>query len=246
MGVIYQTIIQLLFKTINMKKILFVAALFAGSLSMNAQDILVRKGGDVENVKVLEITPTEVKFKKFNNQNGPTFTERRSNLISVKFENGEVQKFNDAPGSLLTATGEGMAYYSGYGKDKRFTNEVSLYIANVWGVGYQLRREFNPYIAWNIVGVSYISNFDDPSEMFTLNIRALGARGYTPSWKWIRGYADLNLGLGVNYYHYDWDFNFGLDFGVGVNVHKKIAIGYNLNYVASGGTGHMAKISFLF
>lgn len=91
-----------------------------------------------------------------------------------------------------------------------------------------------------------MSNFDAPSDIFTINFRALGARGYTPSWKWIRGYADLNLGLGVNYFYEDVNVNFGLDFGVGINLHKRVAIGYNLNYVASGSTGHMAKISFLF
>ena len=234
-----------------MKKILFVAVLVASPISMNAQDIVVRKGGDVENVKVLEVTPTEVKFKKYNNQNGPTFVEYRSNLVSVKYENGEVQKFNDDPDNVSGSNGRGHAsevgsYYAGYGKDKRFTNEVCFHLADFWGVGYQLRREFNPYIAWNVIGVSYISNFANPSEFFALSIRALGARGYTPSWKWIRGYADLNLGLGVIYDYGDYYCDFGIDFGIGVQVHKRVAFGYNLNYLASGGTGHMAKISFLF
>lgn len=244
-----------------MKKILFMAALAASSLSMSAQDILVRKGGDVENVKVLEVTPTEVKYKKFNNQNGPTFTERRSNLISVKYENGEVQKFNDSPAITSGSTGRSFAsgstsYYSDYGTSKKFTNEVSLYLSDAWGFGYQLRREFNPYVAWNIVGISHITNFDCPFDSGILNIKALGVRGYTPSYKWIRGYADLNMGVGLNYYeYYDyWEYekksdvsvNFGLDFGVGVQVHKGVAIGYNLNYLSNGALGHMAKISFLF
>ncbi|MDE5560540.1 MAG: hypothetical protein K2J00_01870 [Bacteroidaceae bacterium] len=240
-----------------MKKILFVAAMAVSSLSMSAQDILVRKGGDVENVKVLEVTPTEVKFKKFNNQNGPTFTERRSNLISVKYENGEVQKFNDGPAIVSGSTGrsfasDDMSYYSDYGTDKKYTNEISLYISDLWGFGYQLRREFNPYVAWNIVGISHITNFDCPFDSGILNIKALGVRGYTPSYKWIRGYADLNMGVGLNYHENYWydetdiDVNFSLDFGFGVQVHKNIAFGYNLNYLSNGALGHMAKISFLF
>ena len=78
-----------------MKKIFFAVTLIVSSLSMNAQDILVWKGGEVENVKVLEVTPTEVRYKKANNLNGPSFTEKRSSLISVKYENGETQKFNN-------------------------------------------------------------------------------------------------------------------------------------------------------
>lgn len=242
-----------------MKKVLFMAAFAASFLSMSAQDILVRKGGDVENVKVLEVTPTEVKYKKFSNPNGPTFTERRSNLMSVKYEGGEVQKFNDGS-AIASGSGRGyvsgdMSYYSDYGTSKKFTNEVSFYIADGWGLGWQLRREFNPYIAWNIFGVSYMSGFNSPDEAGVLNIKLAGARGYTPSWGWIRGYADLNMGLGLNYYKYEgWHSeevnvnpNFGLDFSVGVQVHKKVAIGYNLNFLAPDKTKiHMARISVLF
>lgn len=78
-----------------MRKILFVVALMASSLAASAQDVLVRKNGDVENVKVLEVTPTEVKYKKASNPDGPTFSDKRSGLISVKYANGEIQKFNE-------------------------------------------------------------------------------------------------------------------------------------------------------
>ena len=65
---------------INMKKILIVAFVTVCYLSANAQDVLVRKGGEVENVKVLEVSPTEVKYKKSNNEDGPIFIEKRSNI----------------------------------------------------------------------------------------------------------------------------------------------------------------------
>ncbi|MCH5169289.1 MAG: hypothetical protein J1F27_06565, partial [Prevotellaceae bacterium] len=109
------------------------------------------------------------------------------------------------------------------------------------------------YVAWNIVGVSYMSGFNSPADAGLLNIKLAGVRGYTPSWKWIRGYVDLNMGLGVNYYYDyrtdDTEFNpnFGLEFGVGVQVHKNVAVGYNLNFLAPDkAKGHMAKISVLF
>lgn len=235
-----------------MKKILLLAILAVSSLSLYAQDVLVRKGGDVENVKVLEVTPTEVKFKKANNIEGPTFTEKRSNLISVKYENGEVQKFNDSP--VFGSTGDAgpeYSYYDGYGKDKRMTNELSLYIGDGWGIGYQLRREINPYLAVNIFGVSYMSGgFHSPDKAGMVNFRVLGARGYTPSWQWIRGYVDLNMGYTLNYFDahdMETSHHFGLDFSVGVQLHRKFSIGYQLIYTApDGGTGHLARISFPF
>ena len=246
-----------------MKKIIFVVALIIAPLSMNAQDILVRKSGDVENVKVLEVTPTEVKYKKASNPNGPTFTEARSSLISVKYENGETQKFNGSPSSNYNNVGGGLsgdrAYYAEYGKDKRITNEISLYLQDGWGLGWQLRREFNPYVALNIVGVSFMSGeFAEPAnpENFgQFNFKILGARGYTPSWKWIRGYVDLNMGYSLRYYQtwrdeYSTTHHFGLDFSVGVQLHKRVAIGYNLNYITPTDyyrdKSHWARISILF
>ncbi|MBR6140614.1 MAG: hypothetical protein IKQ37_02455 [Bacteroidaceae bacterium] len=128
-----------------MNKILFAAIFATSTLSLNAQDILVRKGGEVENVKVLEVSPTEVKYKKSNNEDGPVFIEKRSNLYSVKYKNGEVQTFNNKPEPIGTKY-----YYSKYGKEKKFTNEIDFCIGTGWGFGYQLRREFNQYVGWNI------------------------------------------------------------------------------------------------
>lgn len=258
-----------------MRKILFSIALIASSLAANAQDVLVRKNGDVENVKVLEVTPTEVKYKKASNPDGPTFSETRSSLISVKYANGETQKFSDSPSynNYNNNVGGGLsgnrAYYAEYGKEKKMTNEISAYLQNGWGIGWQLRREFNPYVALNIVGVSFMSGeydyFANPDNFGQLNFKFLGVRGYTPSWKWIRGYADLNLGYTLtyekdSYYHggyygygsyYDDDYDvyhdFGLDFSIGVQLHKRVAIGYNLNFIApSRYKTHWARISVLF
>ena len=150
-------------------------------------------------------------------------------------------------------------YYSEYGKDKKMTNELSVYLQNGWGFGWQLRREFNPYVALNIVGVSFMSGeyteAANPENFGQLNIKALGVRGYTPSWKWIRGYADLNLGYALRYYkvgsdNYDTTHHFGLDFSVGVQLHKRVAIGYNLTYITPADyyrdKTHWARISVLF
>ena len=82
----------------------------------------------------------------------------------------------------------------------KFTNELGLYIQDGWGIGYQLRREFNQYVGWNIIGVSYMSAFESPADVGQFNFKLLGARGYTPAWKSIRGYVDLNLGYTLYYY----------------------------------------------
>ncbi|MBP3688954.1 MAG: hypothetical protein J6I54_03110 [Bacteroidaceae bacterium] len=137
-------------------------------------------------------------------------------------------------------------------------HEFGFYIADGMGAGYQLRVNFNQYVAWNIVDFSGMANFG--FDYGQLNLRT-GVRANTPAYKRIRGYADLNIGYGIcfasvpgfSYYGYSQDggtnvsHDFTLGFGVGVQVHKNIAIGYHLNYYAvASATTHWAKISFIF
>ena len=249
----------------NMKKILLLFTCAAISLSAFSQDILVRKNGDAENVKVLEVSPAEVKYKKSSNLNGPIFTEKRTDIYSIKYENGEVQSFNTSEKQNLKLSSASSAY----NEVKKFNHEIDLFIGNGWGLGYQLRKEFNPYIGWDIAGVSYMTEFKSPGKIGLLNFRLLGVRLFTPAYKTIRGYAGLNLGYSLAYLR-DYEYNtyiegiwvytdkrtdylidhlFGLDFSVGVQVHKNIALGYNLNFITNDGgntKNHMAKISFIF
>ena len=52
------------------------------------QDILIMKNGDELLAKVLEVTPTEIKYKRFDNLEGPVYTTIKSSLFMIKYENG--------------------------------------------------------------------------------------------------------------------------------------------------------------
>jgi hypothetical protein len=60
-----------------------------------SQDVLTKKSGDDILAKVLEVTSTEVKYKKFDNQSGPIFTILKSELLMVRYENGTKDLFNE-------------------------------------------------------------------------------------------------------------------------------------------------------
>jgi hypothetical protein len=62
--------------------------------NINAQDIILTKNSDVISAKILEISSTEVKYKKFGNPNGPTFTLEKSDIQSITYQNGEKEVFN--------------------------------------------------------------------------------------------------------------------------------------------------------
>lgn len=91
-----------------MKKILFCfVLLFGWALSLSAQDIITTKDGTDIQVKILEITPYEVKYKKYDNLNGPIFSMLKSQILIVRYENGgnEIfgpKRYNDG-GYLNTA-----------------------------------------------------------------------------------------------------------------------------------------------
>lgn len=61
-----------------------------------SQDILTKKNGEDIQAKVLEVLTSEVKYKKFDNQNGPTFTILKSDLLMIRYENGTKDIFSDA------------------------------------------------------------------------------------------------------------------------------------------------------
>ena len=77
-----------------MKKILFLLLLLS-STSAFAQDVIVKKDGATILSKVIEIGTSEVKYKKFSNQNGPTYTIRISDILSINYQNGEREEFGN-------------------------------------------------------------------------------------------------------------------------------------------------------
>ena len=60
-----------------------------------AQDVILKKDNTTVLSKVLEVTSTEIKYKKWSNQDGPTYTISRTEVTSINYQNGDVDKFND-------------------------------------------------------------------------------------------------------------------------------------------------------
>lgn len=74
------------------KSILF---FFLNSLFMLsiAQDVIIMRNGDEIKAKVYEITSSDVKYKKFSNLNGPTYTCSKSDIFMIKYKNGDKDVF---------------------------------------------------------------------------------------------------------------------------------------------------------
>lgn len=74
-----------------MKNRLFIVAMLMICFAQfgKAQDVINYQNGEQVQAKILEISGTKIKFKKFNNPDGPTYTIDRNAVASISYENGE-------------------------------------------------------------------------------------------------------------------------------------------------------------
>jgi len=91
----HKGIIQKFMKT----KVLFTICCLAGTtMVMHAQDIITKTNGDEIKAKVTEVDLNEIKYKRFENLSGPTYTMPKSDIFMIKYENGEKDVFKKSSG----------------------------------------------------------------------------------------------------------------------------------------------------
>ena len=102
------------------KHLLSVALLTLVATSGFGQDIITKKNGEGVKAKVLEITANEIKYKRFENLEGPTYVLAKADVLIVKYENnteeiftgtesftqGVVEPAEEAPVTLTAVTKE--------------------------------------------------------------------------------------------------------------------------------------------
>ncbi|MBO9594130.1 MAG: hypothetical protein J7599_14585 [Niabella sp.] len=79
-----------------MRKIILtvLTSVFITAVGFSQDTITVKSGEDIQ-AKVLEVTKTEIKYKKYDNQNGPTFTMDKSEVSMIRYENGTKDLFRE-------------------------------------------------------------------------------------------------------------------------------------------------------
>ncbi|NDK57625.1 hypothetical protein [Pontibacter fetidus] len=92
-----------------MKKLLLTCLALFVVLATQAQDILTKRNGDELQVKVQEITLTEVKYKRFDNLQGPLISILKSDVFMIKYENGSKMVITEEPAQQATPASP--AYY---------------------------------------------------------------------------------------------------------------------------------------
>lgn len=77
-----------------MKRFILVFSMLLISVLLTAQDVIVTKTSEKIEAKIIEVSNTEVKYKKTDFLDGPTFIIQISEISSIIYANGDVQAFN--------------------------------------------------------------------------------------------------------------------------------------------------------
>lgn len=151
-----------------MKRIVF-SVLLLCSTTVSAQDVIVKKDGSTIISKVLEVNIGDIKYKKFSNQNGPTYTISKSEVMAVNYENGEKDVFNtQAQESSLS---EALADQTQPRLIKRKTSQnnpdvVDSYNVQIRQTGQPLKKDASYITAFLGVNTSSVLSNEDLGVSF--------------------------------------------------------------------------------
>jgi hypothetical protein len=70
--------------------------MFFCASGLNAQDKIYKKGGEVIKAKVIEIGVDEIKYKVFDNPDGPVYVIDKDRILKVEFENGKTETYQNS------------------------------------------------------------------------------------------------------------------------------------------------------
>ena len=76
-----------------MKKIILLLSVFLLHKIGVAQDTIMKRNGDRIIAKVTEVNTTEIKYKKFNFQDGPVYIEKKFDIESITYSTGLKERF---------------------------------------------------------------------------------------------------------------------------------------------------------
>lgn len=100
-----------------MKYLLLLFAFIVSSAAY-AQDTIVQKNGTSIPARVLEIDKSDVKYKKFENPDGPSYIIPKSDISIIRYQNGSVDTFSVAaakePAKVVTIQPKSEMYLKGF------------------------------------------------------------------------------------------------------------------------------------
>lgn len=162
-----------------MKLLKFVVLLLnATPLFLFSQDIMVLKNSDEIKSKVIEITDLTIKYKKWENVNGPTYNINKSEVLFIRYENGTKEVINTTPQQTTPP--------------EVVTNPYEQENVELYPTATRVRQKRMVRLSWDIAN----ANFFD-SKITNLGPEALGYNSRLDIG--IRAYEKNNLQIGIQF-----------------------------------------------
>jgi hypothetical protein len=80
-----------------MKRFFFVfVCLILAAATANAQDVLYKRNGQTVDVKVIELGISEVKYRNFNEPDGPVYVVEKESIQKIVFKDGHTEFYGEA------------------------------------------------------------------------------------------------------------------------------------------------------
>jgi hypothetical protein len=81
-------------------------------------DLIILRDGNVIEARVMEIFPSEIRYKRFDHLDGPTIVILAANVLSIRYENGRVETINTVPATRQRNTQAAGAQNTAIDSDK--------------------------------------------------------------------------------------------------------------------------------
>jgi len=243
-------------KSLTSRVNLLILILYLSGISVYAQDVIVKTNGDEIQAKVEEIGTTEVKYKRYGAETGPTYVIHKSEVLKIQYANGTEDVFprQAVPAHLRmsepaqTNPAESVDMY-GETADKKRNYKVGT---GRIGIGYgsgSLIGEPHEEMSWTGTetwsGAWHLSlvatlNFSPYIGWDVVNVRMTGGKsftiygltglvGYTPTLgnTNIKGYTSFKFGWGTGSSDYVTHVKYGTK---GVIVKSALGGGFSYDF----------------
>jgi len=135
-------------------KLVLAAMLLSFAIAATAQDVIVFKTGEELKAKIAEVGLADIKYKKADNPNGPTYTTLKNEVFMIKYENGTKDVFTAPSFTAPQAQVEKTLDYESYRRLYRKKLAGGIVMT---AIGAPM---IIPGLALTIAGFSYMNNPD--------------------------------------------------------------------------------------
>jgi hypothetical protein len=104
-------------------KLFIITTLFINFFNCFSQDIITKKSGEDIKAKILEVGISEIKYRNFDNQEGPIYSLLIQDILIVRYQNGTKDIFNNnitSESSLINSNDNSSLFFQGEKDAKKY------------------------------------------------------------------------------------------------------------------------------